>query len=193
MEQQPETHREPPFSSQPEIGIEARRLAIDAITGRLPTGRYRGLARGVLRRLPESWDLYRTVSIELSGESTPRGYGSAGREEEGEGDERVSLLEGHNEQVWTVRLYPALLDPLSDEAVCWVIAHELGHVASGMACGSIVLQGRPYTRSVSGGAEMYREVTNEERAVGEKLADAIARAWGFWLEEEAFEAELSKQ
>ncbi len=109
--------------------------SIECTTAGLPGGRYKDLLAAVLPRLPERWDEYRAVSVELS-DRPSRGYGSAYADEELMAA-RLSVLEGHQEQVWTVTLYPAWLDRLPDDAVSWVIAHELAHVASGMACGSI--------------------------------------------------------
>jgi hypothetical protein len=98
---------------------------------------------------------------------------------------------GAAEQLWLVTLYPAWLDGLSDAAVRWAIAHELGHAASGMACGSLVISGRRYTK-VSVGEDEYRKITPEDEEGSEKIADAIVRAWGFWAEEEAFEEEAPR-
>ncbi|MDO8475043.1 MAG: hypothetical protein Q7W02_02410 [Candidatus Rokubacteria bacterium] len=162
--------------------------AFEEIASALPPGRYREVLRHVLTRLPEGWDYYRTLSVELSPEKPARGIASSLREEELETAADDPPIEGHNEQVWTVTLFQPWLDGFSDLSVMWVIAHELGHVASGMACGSMALGGKPYTR-VSGTNDHYREKTPEEISGGEKVADAIARAWGFWLEEETFEAE----
>ena len=165
-------------------------IAIECMIAGLPEGRYRSLVRQVLERLPAGWDHYRTLGFELSDEKPTRGYASSFRDEEIEG-ERVPLIDGHHEQCWTVTLYRPWVDQLSDTAVLWVIAHELGHVAAGMACGSLVEGGRPHTR-VSVAGDVYREVTADERAAGEKIADAVGRAWGFWLEEEQFEEEAPR-
>jgi hypothetical protein len=66
-----------------------------------------------------------------------------------------------------------------------VPAHELGHIASGLPCGSLVIGGRPFTR-VPGTRGEYREITAEERESMETKANAIARAWGFSSEEAAW-------
>jgi Zn-dependent peptidase ImmA (M78 family) len=84
-------------------------------------------------------------------------------------------------------LYPALLDKFSDAAVRWVIAHELGHVASGCVCGAFVIDGRRMTPVL--GTDQYREITDIEEDYNEQLANAVARAWGFWSEEQTFRAE----
>jgi hypothetical protein len=162
--------------------------AIDMLVSGIDDARIAALVRSVLKRLPDSWDLYRTFHFELSDRKPDKGYASCQRDEESDGSPEPGMPEGHYEQYWAVTLYRPWLTDFSDEASRWVIAHELGHVASGMATGCIVSGGRPGTR-VSGTADEYREITPEETQAGEKVADAIARAWGFWLEEEAFEAE----
>jgi len=138
----------------------------------------------VFDRLPPGWDEPRTFTVEIGPGSY--GYGSALRFEEVE-DLAPDDLEGHGEQVWAVTLYPALLDNLSDSAVRWVMAHELGHVASGCVCG-IVIDGRAVTR-IPGTTDQYREISPVEKDNNERLANAIARAWGFWAEEQEFRAE----
>jgi hypothetical protein len=157
------------------------------LVGRLP-GRYREIVAGVLARLPDGWDYYRTVSFAVLETKPERGYASCLREEALESSDDAPAIEGHHEQCWTVSLYTPWLDRMSEAAVAWVVAHELGHVASGMACGELVLGGRPFTRIVDSD-DQYREITPAEKDAGEKIADAIARAWGFWIEEEAFEEE----
>ena len=129
----------------------------------LPKGRYKKLAEATLARLPAGWDRYRVLTFELGG-SDRETYGSAVLADGADGSD----LESHHEQGWDVFLCPGLLDGLSDDAVCWVIAHELAHVAAGLTCDAL-RSSRP-------------------DAFAEKVADAIARAWGFWLEEEAFDA-----
>jgi hypothetical protein len=161
---------------------------IDMLVSGFDDARIAALVHSVLERLPDSWDLYRTFDFELSDLKPDVGYASCLREEEAESGPLPGMPEGHHEQCWTVTLYRPWLAVFSDEASRWIIAHELGHVASGIACGSLVFGGRPYTR-MSGTTDQYREVTPEEKQGGEKIADAIARAWGFWLEEEAFASE----
>jgi hypothetical protein len=148
------------------------------------SGRYRALFREVLDRLPNGWDDLRTFVFGIE-QGTP-GYGCALRFEEGE-DLARDDIEGHGEPDWAVTLFPALLHRISDPAVRWVIAHELGHVASGCACG-IVIDGRPVTL-IPGTTDQYREISPVEKDHNERLANAIARAWGFWEEERAFRAE----
>jgi hypothetical protein len=163
-------------------------MQFQAAAAAVPEGRYRRLLREVFDRLPAGWDTYRTWEVELSEGKPSQGYASCFRFEEEEGEATASI-EGHHEQHWTVTLYTPWLDQLSDGAALWPIVHELGHVASGMACGSLASGGKPNTR-VSTVRDFYREVTPDERAAREKVADVIARAWGFWLEEEAFEKEV---
>jgi hypothetical protein len=162
-------------------------IRFQAVAAALPEGRFRRLLREVFDRLPDGWDTYRTWTVELSEQMPTKGYASCLRLEEEEGD-TTAIIEGHREQNWIVTLYTPWLDRLSDRAALWAIAHELGHVASGMACGSLVISGTAYTR-VSSSEDQLREITPEEREAREKVADVIARAWGFSFEEEAFEEE----
>src|SRR5688572_6258927 len=98
------------------------------LEGLISGSRYYQLAEAVLNRLPE------TYNFELSDwlPSVPGGYGSALREEELETETEMI----HSEQRWTITLYEQSLSGLSDDAVKWVIAHELGHVAAGVPCAS---------------------------------------------------------
>ncbi|MGA7763402.1 MAG: hypothetical protein WCA59_16785, partial [Candidatus Binataceae bacterium] len=73
-------------------------------------------------------------------------------------------------QQWEIVLTPRLAR-LSDPAICWVIAHEFGHVAS-------ALPTDPNIRN---------EDLNEDRA------DAIASWWGFDEERRVFERENEDQ
>ena len=96
---------------------------IDMLMAGITEPRYRDLLTSVLRRLPDGWDYYRTVSVEIADTKSTRGYANALRDEESEG-ERVSLIEGHHEQFWVVTLYRPGLDGFSDDAARWIIAHE---------------------------------------------------------------------
>jgi hypothetical protein len=89
-----------------------------------------------------------------------------------------------------VTLYNQQLFGLSDAAVKWAIAHELGHVASGLPCGSLGMGGLGYTRTSE---NVYRAITEDERERHEFVADAIARAWGFWEEEQVWVNEVEKR
>jgi hypothetical protein len=139
--------------------------------------RYRRLVQEILWRLPEGWDERAEWSVDVSPEETPRGYASVRREEEGEGDTSDSI------QLWVVTLYPALLDRLSDAACRWAIAHEFGHVASGLPTGSIVIDGKPHTR-VKGTPDFYEEAP--DKAMQEAAANQLAVKWGFSEEFAAF-------
>jgi hypothetical protein len=155
--------------------------------------RYYALAKEVLLRLPDEWDLYRTFELELTPNPPSRkdGYASCYTPEE---DDETShhVLGGREEQFWIVTLYEPSIRSLSDAAVKWVVAHELGHVVAGLPCGSLTVGGKPYTKVKSApGEEFYREITREEGDINEKIADLIGRAWGFWDEEETWFNETS--
>ncbi len=129
--------------------------------------RYRRLVADVLWRLPEAWDAAREWSVEISSETTPRGYASA-RHEEG--------TEEETEQSWIVTLYPALLDRLSDVACRYPIAHEFAHVASGLGQGSITLEGKHLTK-IKGSKDEYEEAASTDDH--EDVAEKISLEWGF--------------
>lgn len=171
-----------------ELSAQAKEMHLETAIPALRGTRYYALAREVLLRLPEKWDLYRTFTIELSPNAPRRPglYAGCYRPDEAE-EMPVSPLEGREEQFWIVTLYDQALCSRSSEAVRWVIAHELAHVAAGVPCGTLVIGGIPHTK-VKGvpDEEFYRPITREEVEAGEKIADAIARAWGFWEEEEAW-------
>lgn len=86
--------------------------------------------------------------------------------------------------------YDQTLSKLPDDAVKWVIAHELGHVASGVPCGSLAV-GKILLTKIEG--DTYRPITADEKEMHEFVADAIARAWGFWDEEEAWEESIQNR
>ena len=141
--------------------------------------RYRRLVTEVLCRLPADWDAARTWEVGVSSEQTPRGYGSARHEIEADGE---------IEQVWIMTLYPSLIDRLSDAACLWVIAHEFGHIASGLSGASLVIEGIGYT-PVKGTANQYKEIVSTEDQ--EDIAEKLALEWGFsselqaWLKEDS--------
>lgn len=139
--------------------MELRKLAL---------GRYGGLLKRVAQQLPGGWDYDRMVSVELSGKKTERRYAGTLCEEEAELPQPESAVGGHSARSWHVTLYTPWLDRLSDDAVVWVMAHELGHVTAGMPCGPTVLA---------------------ECEAWEQVADVTARAWGFTREEEVFRHE----
>ena len=103
------------------------------------------------------------------------------REEEGEAEV---------EQLWAVTLYPALLERLSDAACRWAIAHEFGHVASGLPMGSIVIKGKPMTK-IKGTKDEYEEAPSKDDQ--EDVAEKIALEWGFSGELTTFLAEELKE
>ena len=151
---------------------------IEIITGELEGTRYRDLARGVLERLPQGWDDNRTYSIEVPTEEPPMPGVCASAQ-------RIEELESEtpdSEQCWIVKLYDQKLSGLSDAAIKWIIAHELGHVKSGLPCGSISIAGMGLTK-VDAEPGQYRLIMPKEKDNHEVVADLIARDWGFTAEE----------
>ena len=73
-------------------------------------------------------------------------------------------------QEWEIILVTDALDRLSDQAVCGVMVHEFGHVASGI----------PSTYGV------------QHQEVSEDRANAIAKWWGFEAELATLASELRK-
>ncbi len=143
------------------------RVYLDAHVHPDVPARYRRIVTDVLWRLPEAWDAAREWSVEISAETTPRGYASARHEDESDGE---------IEQVWIVTLYPELLDRLSDAACRYIIAHEFGHVASGLSMGCISIYGTRYS-PVKGTANEFEEVTSTDDQ--EDVANLMAMDWGF--------------
>jgi len=139
--------------------------------------RYQRLVTEVVFRLPAEWDANVEWSAGLDLKQNPSCYGSALRQEETEEDYADAI------QVWEISLYPNLLDRLSDAACRWMIAHEFGHVASGLPTGSITIAGIPLTR-VRGAVDCYVEVPIKDDH--EDAANGIALKWGFKTEREAF-------
>lgn len=163
-------------------------LKIEMLTSHL-SERMKRLCRDVLERLPPDWDDHRTFDIgESDDRPSPRpgtvGYGSAGRDEEGESLQSELPPDVKPEQCWRVTLYVKHLALLSDQAVRWVIAHELGHVASGLRTGSLVIGDIPVTRVT---ADCYEPAP--ARNHHEDAADTIALGWGFTEELQRFLAE----
>lgn len=146
---------------------------------RLPP-RYQQLANEVSQRLPPRW-----LACGL-GDDTPN------VEWEIELTEDVHLTQSgcvvvasaaaerfETVECWTVTLHRRVLDQLSDQAVRWVIARELGYVAACRASG-IVVSPEPYP---SGPASI--------RAACERRADVYAIDWGFSEEKKAYDREVS--
>jgi|HubBroStandDraft_6_1064221.scaffolds.fasta_scaffold53640_5 hypothetical protein len=131
-------------------------------------GRYRNLLRHVLERLPAGWNYDRSLTVEVSRRTLNHRYASAFREV-GCASLTGPSVSAPRSRTWHVVLYARGLRRLSDHAVAWVIAHELGHVAAGMPCGPILLS---------------------ESEAWEQVADVTAQAWGFLLEERAFRSEI---
>lgn len=147
--------------------MKEREVALSRAAG-LPDGRYRDLFVAVLQRLPDSWDDFREYSFHLSEQKPEEGYACSALEAITPGSLPPA---GHRHQIWVVTLFTPWLDRLSDEAVSWVIAHELGHVCCGMKCGQFSVKAA--------------------HVGGELIADMIGRAWGFSYEEEIFEVEAT--
>jgi len=176
----------------PEENLEKlKRDMITFLTGDL-SERIGRLCAEVLNRLPAGWDAYRTFDFLESEEVKYSGgeeadyvtFGTALRLEEGE-TFPSELPEGEEpEQCWDVTLYIAPLSWLSDSAACYVIAHELGHVASGLRTGSGVIGKVPMTQLQPG---QYEPATPKDRH--EDAADTIAMNWGFTNELQAFLSE----
>ena len=122
--------------------------------------RYRRLLQEVALALPEAWDDHAEWGVEVGSDENPRGYACALADEEGAG-ELVTM--------YTITIYPSLLDRLSDSACRWVFAHEFGHIASKLRQGSIVIKGRPYTK-----LEGDQYVEAPPKNVHEDAADQIA-------------------
>lgn len=148
--------------------------------------RHQRLVREVYSRIPHVDRVFacRTISIVESPDPTPKGYAHVRREEETE--TQPWEADFAPEQAWTMTLYPAMLDHLSDAAVRWVIVHEFGHIASGCRTGSVEVGGVTYTQQSPG---VYIQAPS--KAVHEDSAEVIALSWGFdaecqaWLREDA--------
>jgi len=164
---------------------ECRQFQINHMTEHL-SERLKRLCREVLRRLPAGWDEYRTICFgESEDRPTPSpdtiGYASAHRDEEEESHEWELPPGVPPEQCWTITLYREHLALLSDEACRYVIAHELGHAASGLRTGGIVVAGRPYTQTAPGQYEPPPGKSQHEDA-----ADRLALQWEFSEELQQF-------
>lgn len=145
-----------------------------------PPLRYQQLATEVSRRLPQdwmwagladnrsriSWDVALTEDVHL----TPHGcviMASATVE-------RFDTIE-----CWTVTLHRRVLDELSDRAVRWVIARELGYVAARRAASRVTsAQANPASPAPI-------------RPPCERHAELCAINWGFLDEKKAYDQEVS--
>lgn len=146
--------------------------------------RYRRLVADVLWQLPEGWDAHAEWSLHISLAPRPRRYGTALRVEQKQRED-----EGTGQR-WVITFYPALLDRLSDAACRWVIAHQFGHVASGLPTGSIVIGGQPSPR-VQGQSD--KAVESPPKKAHEDAADRLGLKWGFSEERQEFLSEEAKR
>ena len=151
--------------------------------------RLRRLCREVLLRLPPNWDIHRTLSFEESSECpTPGpgtiGYVSAHREEGGIGFPHELVQEQEPAQHWVVTLYVLHLDLLSDKAARYVIAHALGHVASGLQTEGLVVGMVPGSQASREQDEAAPQKTHHEEPI-----DPLTTPWGFSDEQQQFLSE----
>jgi hypothetical protein len=131
--------------------------------------RYKRLATKVLLRLPDEWDSH-TANWEMregredeiiQGGIRIDKYQGAARLLEPEEDDEESLQE------WEIILVADALNRLSDQAVCGVIVHEFGHVASG----------------IPSSYGFHHQRVSEDRA------NTFAKLWGFEAELATLESE----
>jgi len=85
--------------------------------------RYYRIANEVLRRLPAGWQADHVLRLEESRETVhlPQGRPAVACS---------ARLQFKSQHAWIVILYTSCLDTLSDEAVRWILACELGRVVS---------------------------------------------------------------
>jgi hypothetical protein len=124
--------------------------------------RYQRLAKEVLNRLPARWNSGRVVRLEESKETI---YLRHGRPVVACG----ARLQFKSVELWVVTLYTSALYELSDEAVRWIIARELGRVASDAS-------------------QLWRNRFSK-KPVQEDTADAQALTWRFCEERRQCERE----
>jgi hypothetical protein len=137
--------------------------------------RYKRIAMEVALSLPEGWDDRAEWDVEVGSDEHPRCYASTLAEEEAAGETCTPYV---------IKIYPLMMDRLSESACRWVFAHEFAHIASKIRMGSIVVDGKPYTRTHG---NEYKEAPS--RNVHEDAADKIALDWGFDRELMSFLAE----
>ena len=132
--------------------------------------RYRKLATEVVLRLPAQWDSHAVWEMR---EETQAGEIDGAMDHLYAGSRRVTEEESEDDliQSWEVVLSPSGLKACSDKAVRWVIAHELGHVASALPTDPALRQ----------------DDLCEDRA------NQIATWWGFEQEKEAYDAETRQE
>jgi hypothetical protein len=134
--------------------------------------RYERLACEVALALPHGWDDHAEWTVELGRQEDPRGYACTRADEEGAGETLTNYI---------IKIFPSMMDRLSDSACRWVFAHELGHVASRLRFGSIVIRGKPHTKLVG---DVYVEAPGKDAQ--EDAANKIALGRGFDRELQTF-------
>jgi hypothetical protein len=126
------------------------------------SSRYQRLASEVVDRLPSGWHADRIVRLEESRETLQLAQGRPAIA-------CTARLQFKSDEMWIVTLYTASLDTLSDEAVRWILARELGRVLSE--------PNHSWRRKA--------KVTPAQDA----RAEALALGWGFSTERRRFEEE----
>ncbi len=124
--------------------------------------RYHYLAEEVLGRLPTDWHADRIVRLEESREIVHLSEGRVAVA-------CVARLQFKIERIWMVTMHTSCLDTLSDEAVQWVLARELGRVVSD-----------DFRR---------RQPILDAMASEDERAESQALAWGFLKEHLRFQQE----
>src|SRR5262245_54030163 len=142
-----------------------KKIKIDQALSHISEERYRRLIDTVLWKIPRSaWDsLTPTVDFSLC-EYSPaglRGYGNTAPAE---------ILDAPESQLWLITLYRPMLDALTDRDVLFVMAHELGHVATSAPVDEQTYFQRRFQDAIT----RKRETARDEHA-----ADAFAARWGF--------------
>jgi hypothetical protein len=163
---------------QTSVGLRPQERLTDTMK-RLPP-RYQRLATEVSQRLPPGWmlggpadhssDIDWEIELTEDVHLTQSGcvvVASAAAE-------RFETIE-----CWTVTLHRRVLDHLSDQAVRWVIARELGYVAACRASGSGI------------SPESDDSGPGPVRAACDRRADVYAIDWGFADEKKAYDQEVS--
>jgi len=126
------------------------------------SARYQRLANDVLRRLPSGWNANRVMRLEESRETL---HFAMGRPTVA----CVARLHFKSDEAWIVTLYTSCLDTLSDEAVRWILAREIGRVLSD--------------------PNQSRRQKAHSTSIPDDRAEALALKWGFSHERHRFEQE----
>ena len=124
--------------------------------------RYQRLADEVLRRLPSGWNANRVMRIEESRETL---HFAMGRPTVA----CVARLHFKSDEAWIVTLYTSCLDTLSDQAVRWILAREIGRVLSD--------------------PNQFRQQKANSTSTEDDRAEVLAIGWGFSNERHQFERE----